>query len=107
MMDKRTEDINKMGGDLLIPMTNIDPDGNPVYHRKIGTGALWGGLIGGLFVGFIFWMIADGAWTVAGLGQMTSGGRGPAAFVGFSIGSGLGGLAGAVTGIFHMLSMKK
>lgn len=101
------KEVNKMGGDLLVPMTNNDPEGNPVYHPMIGKGALWGGIIGGVLIGFVFWMIADGAWAVVGLGQLSSGGRGPAAFMGFCIGSGIGGLIGATMGIFKMLRIQK
>ncbi|MGK7391520.1 MAG: hypothetical protein ACNS60_14290 [Candidatus Cyclobacteriaceae bacterium M2_1C_046] len=100
------KEINKMGGDLLVPMTDNDPNGNPVYHPMIGKGTLWGGIIGGILIGFVFWMIADGAWAVVGLGQLSSGGRGPAAFVGFCIGSGIGGLIGAVAGIIFMIKTK-
>ena len=38
-------------GELLVPIQNYDPEGGPVYHRAIGKGALWGGLIGGILFG--------------------------------------------------------
>ncbi|ARS38145.1 hypothetical protein [Pontibacter actiniarum] len=89
-------------GDLLVPTLNTDPEGGPVYHPAIGKGALWGGLIGGVLVGALAWLVAAGVWPVVGLGQMAGGSYGAAAFMGFVLGSAVGGLIGSFIGINRM-----
>ncbi|MEX2336807.1 MAG: hypothetical protein WD555_06015 [Fulvivirga sp.] len=90
-------------GDLLVPFQNKDPEGGPVYHPAIGKGALWGGIIGGILIGALAWLVASGAWPVVGLGQMAAGNYGAAAFMGFLMGSAVGGLTGSFIGINRML----
>jgi hypothetical protein len=41
-------------------------------------------------------MLADGVWSVVGLGQMSAGNRDPGAFFGFVVGSRIGGLFGSL-----------
>ncbi|NJW55052.1 hypothetical protein, partial [Salinimicrobium oceani] len=47
----------------------------------------------------------DGSWAVVGLGQMSAGNRGPGAFLGFLVGSGIGGLLGAILGMRKMFRL--
>ncbi|MDT0646444.1 hypothetical protein RM545_07070 [Zunongwangia sp. F260] len=53
-------------------------------------------VVGGVLHKFIAWMVADGVWSVVGLGQMSAGNRGQGAFFGFVEGSGIGGLFGSL-----------
>lgn len=77
------------------------------YHKSILSLAVIGAIAGGIVMAFVAWMIADGAWSVVGLGQMSAGNRGPGAFFGFVVGSGIGGLAGALLGIHVTLLENK
>ncbi|AVR46570.1 hypothetical protein C7S20_15580 [Christiangramia fulva] len=95
----------KPGPDLVLETTDRDPHGKLFYHPSIFTFAVIGAIVGGLIVAFLAWMVADGSWAVVGLGQMSSGNRGPGAFFGFVVGSGIGGLLGSVMGIRKMLRL--
>lgn len=99
---KRNDHMQKPEANLVVPKTNYDPEGGPVYHPAIGKGAFWGGLVGGILIGTLAWLIASGAWPVVGLGQLASGSYGAAAFLGFLIGSGIGGLIGSFIGMNKM-----
>ncbi len=89
----------KPDAQLLVPLVDHDPEGRLIYHPAIGRGTIWGGLIGGIIFGLLAWLVAEGAVPICGLGQLGAAGNGPAAFLGFSIGSGIGGLVGAVLGM--------
>lgn len=93
---------NKMGPDLIVKTTDRDPHGNLFYHPSIFTFAVIGAITGGIIMAFVAWMVADGSWAVVGLGQMSAGNRGPGAFFGFLVGSGIGGLLGAILGMRKM-----
>lgn len=99
-----TPNMNRNEDDLLIPVVNHDPEGKPVYHPAIGKGALGGGLVGGILISLLAWLVASGVWPVEGLGQLSAGGRGAASLMGFIIGSAMGGLAGSLSGLAYMLS---
>lgn len=100
--EKHTSKMEKPEANLVVPKTNFDPEGGPIYHPAIGKGAFWGGLAGGILVGLLAWLVASGVWPVVGLGQLSSGSYGAAAFLGFLIGSALGGLAGSFIGMNKM-----
>lgn len=102
---KQHEPHKKPSPDLVLETTNRDPHGNLFYHPSIFTFAVVGAIVGGLIVAFLAWMVADGSWAVVGLGQISSGNRGPGAFFGFVVGSGIGGLLGSVMGIRKMLRL--
>ncbi|WP_156879250.1 hypothetical protein [Salinimicrobium xinjiangense] len=95
----------KPAPDLVLETTDRDPHGNLFYHPSIFTFAVAGAIIGGLIMAFLAWMIADGSWAVVGLGQMSAGNRGPGAFFGFVVGSGVGGLLGAILGMRKMFRL--
>ncbi|WP_424494079.1 hypothetical protein [Salinimicrobium sp. GXAS 041] len=104
-MEKQNEKqkMKKPEPDLMLERTNRDPHGQLFYHPSILSMAITGAIIGGILLGFIAWMVADGAWSVVGLGQMSAGNRGPGAFFGFVVGSGIGGLFGGLLGIHSIL----
>ena len=95
----------KMGPDLVVETTDRDPHGNVFYHSSIFTFAVIGAITGGIIVAFVAWMVADGSWAVVGLGQMSASNRGPGAFFGFLVGSGIGGLLGAILGMRKMFRL--
>ena len=95
----------KMGPDLVVETIDRDPHGNLFYHPSIFTFAIVGAIIGGIIIAFVAWMIVDGSWAVVGLGQMAAGNRGPGAFFGFLVGSGIGGLIGAILGMRKMFRL--
>ncbi|WP_299761259.1 hypothetical protein [uncultured Pontibacter sp.] len=99
---KKHQNSKMTDGDLLVSTLNTDPEGGPIYHPAIGKGAFWGGLVGGVLVGTLAWLVASGVWPVVGLGQMAAGSYGAAAFMGFVLGSAVGGLIGSFMGISHM-----
>lgn len=99
------EKNKKPGPDRVIETIDRDPHGNLFYHPSIFSFAVVGAVIGGLILAFGGWMVADGSWAVVGLGQMSSGNRGPGAFLGFVIGSGIGGLTGGVLGMRKMFNL--
>lgn len=99
--------MKKMDADLLLPVQDYDPEGKRIYHPAIGKRAFWFGLIGGVIIAFVFWMVASGHWPVTGLGQMSSAQYGAAAFMGFAIGSAIGGLMGSLSGLGVMLREEK
>jgi hypothetical protein len=103
MEEEKDKKMKKPSADFIIERTNRDPHGNLIYDPSMLSLAVVGAIIGGITVGFIAWMVADGAWAVVGLGQMSAGNRGPAAFLGFVIGSGIGGLFGSIMGIYRAL----
>ncbi|MEG9327242.1 hypothetical protein V6B16_04790 [Salinimicrobium catena] len=95
----------KPGPDRVLPTIDRDPHGNLFYHPSIFTFAVIGAIVGGLIMAFVAWMVADGAWSVVGLGQMSAGNRGPGAFFGFVVGSGIGGLIGSLLGMRKMFRL--
>lgn len=102
--DKQSQQKNnKPEADLIVPTRDLDPEGKPIYHPAVGRGALWGGILGGILLGLVGWLVGSGIWPVAGLGQISSGSPGSAAFFGFVFGSGFGGLAGSINGLKYML----
>lgn len=108
-MEKQNEKqkMKKPEPDLMLERTNRDPHGQLFYHPSMLSMALTGAIIGGVLLGVIAWMVADGAWSVVGLGQMSAGNRGPGAFFGFVVGSGIGGLFGGLLGIRSTLRENK
>lgn len=100
---KEQEKNHTPEADLVVPVVNNDPEGNPIYHPAIGSRALWGGLLGGVIVALLVWLIGSGVWPIVGLGQLASATPGVTAYFGFVIGSAIGGLAGGLSGLRYML----
>lgn len=94
---------NKPGADYVLETTDRDPHGALIYHPSMLRWTVIGAIIGGVILAFVAWMVTDGAWSIVGLGQMASGNRGPGAFLGFVIGSGVGGLLGGIMAIRKVL----
>lgn len=95
----------KPAPDLVLETTDRDPHGKLFYHSSILRFAVVGAIVGGAILAFVAWMVADGSWAVVGLGQMSAGNRGPGAFLGFVVGSGIGGLLGSLLGMRKMLRL--
>lgn len=99
--------MKKPEADFVLPETNLDPHGNLFYDPAIPKGATIGAVAGGIILGLVAWMMADGAWAIEGLGQLGAGNRGSGTFLGFVTGSAIGGLFGSLIGIRKMLQKKK
>jgi len=102
---KKHSPSKKPAPDLMLETTDRDPHGNLFYHPSILKFALIGAVIGGAIMAFVGWMVANGNWAVVGLGQISAGNNGPAAFFGFVVGSGAGGLFGAICGMRKMFRL--
>jgi hypothetical protein len=99
--------MTKPDADRLISITNFDPNGNRIYHSIIKKGAIYGAVTGGILMGIVGYLLADGTWAIEGLGQMAAGGNDAATFFGFTVGSALGGLTGSLVGMYQMFRMPK
>lgn len=55
-----------------------------------------------IMLGVVAYLISNGVWPVRGFGQFSAAGSGPATFVGVSVGIALGGLLGALQGLYKM-----
>lgn len=94
--DRREEDLG---------YTDENPKGQLIYHPVILNQALiWAAVIG-VILSVISYLIAYGTIPVADFGQFSASEDWVAAITGFGVGIAVGGLVGALTGLYKMRKM--
>lgn len=91
----------KEDGVVVVPLVDEHEAGR-VYDPSLLRWALWGALFGGLLLGWLGYELADGGWTVTGLGQWAASGTAVGATTGGGLGIALGGLLGALLALYRM-----
>lgn len=87
--------------DLTVPLVDEHEAGR-IYDPSILRWALWGGLLGGLLLGWLGYAVAAGDLPIAGLGQWAANGAAGGAVAGAGMGLAVGGLVGALFALYRM-----
>lgn len=86
---------------VIVPLVDEQEAGR-IYHPSLLWWVLWGALLGALLLGWVGFALAEGDWTVPGLGQWAASGTAVGATTGGGIGIALGGLIGALAALYRM-----
>lgn len=92
---------------IVVPLIDEPEPGRIVYGPAMLLWALSGALIGALLLGAVAWLVASGAWAVAGAGQFAAAGTGVATFTGAGAGAALGALAGALVALHRIPAYRR
>lgn len=97
---------NQLNEQKRIALVNETYEGK-IYDPVILKLAFAGFLIGGVLIGFLFYLFSNGAIPLKGFGQLTASGNAPTTFFGFGIGSAIGGLIGGIVGLLKLPLISK